>query len=119
MLRLQAVPAAAREALKSSPPQLSYKHYKDTNGLENLETERGPPGNSKTETRLLDWVETKFGSAFHNEVVTKSRRSKVDDLSDPRMKEGWTADTIEHGVIHTITRSKEGKWIFENVSTGH
>lgn len=50
----------------------------------------------------------------------KSRRVKVEELDIAFLKEGWTADTIEHGVVQSHVESDTPKservWIANQVS---
>ena len=53
------------------------------------------------------------------DIVTKTRRAKASDLEHDFLKEGWSAHSVEHGVINTIGHSdtpKSGKtWVAEQV----
>lgn len=117
LLRIQGVSDAQRDSFKNFTPKIVLKHYKDANNLESVEIERGPPGNTKIDKHALNWTEAEFSSPLMGESLSKSRRIKVDDLSLSQMKEGWSIDTVEHGLIQAVARSKEDKWVVEHVST--
>lgn len=118
LLRIQGVSDAQRDSFKNFTPKITLKHYKDTNNLEIVEVEQGPPGNTKIIKHTLNWTEAEFSSPLTGQFLSKSRRTKVDDLTVPQLKEGWSVDTVEHGLIEAVARSKEeGKWVVEHVST--
>lgn len=95
---------------------LSIKHYKDTDGVEHIEIEQGGVGKPNIEKRILIWKESEHETLLFGSMIVKSRRAMLNELDVPYLKEGWTTDTDEHGVIHNVARSKEdGKWLANQV----
>lgn len=77
----------------------------------------GIPGT--TETRTLVWKERHNEDHLFGAVVGKTRRTKVDVFDDDFLKNGWTEDTLEHGVIQSYVESDTPKsgttWIANQV----
>lgn len=77
----------------------------------------GIPGT--TENRTLTWEERENNDDLFGPVVGKSRRVKAEELSDEWLKEGWTEDTYEHGVVQAYARSDTPKsgtsWVGDQV----
>ena len=112
-----------RKAFSLGTLTLSIKHYKDDAGAECIDIEQtltgGIPGTK--ETRLLAWTEQPKEDHVFGPVIGKSRRIKVDseELGEEFLKEGWTDDTIEHGVVQSYVESDTPKsgttWIANQV----
>ena len=64
---------------------------------------------SSSDTRILDWEEREVDEKLYGPIVTRTKRSKLADLDNDFLKQGW-ADTVqEHGVIHTLGQSDTPK----------
>jgi hypothetical protein len=78
----------------------------------------------KAEERVLDWKEVRNDDGMLGPVTTRarcgyelidcivsllivfhSRRVQVSELDVDFLKQGWTADTVQHGLVQISTRS--------------
>ncbi|KAF9037076.1 hypothetical protein BJ165DRAFT_574715 [Panaeolus papilionaceus] len=111
ILSLQGVGWFKRKAINIGTVTLSIKHYKDSSDVERIDIDQtitgGIPGTS--EVRILDWQEKEHEDHVFGNFIAKSRRVKVDELDVPFLKTGWTADTVEHGLIQTHGESNTPK----------
>ena len=122
MLELQGVSWLMRKAIQMSTISLSVKHYKDDNGVEHIDIEQtlsgGIPGTS--ERRILDWIYREHEDHVFGALLGKSRRSKVEDITEPFLKKDWLPDTKENGVIEAHVESDTPKsnmvWTVTQVS---
>jgi hypothetical protein len=120
---LQGVGWFTRKVIDMSSITLAVKHYKDNGGVEHIDIDQtliGIPGTS--EKRTLWWKERENYDHIFGHVKGKSRRIKVDELDLEFLKTGWTADTIEHGVVQSYVESDTPKsgtvWIGNQVIIG-
>ncbi|KAI3615589.1 lccl domain-containing protein [Moniliophthora roreri] len=107
-----------RKAIGLAYVTLSVKNYKDANGVEHLDVGQaltgGIPANS--EERALDWEEKRYNDVHFGHVIDKAKRvTDLNELDDDHLKQGWTKDSLEHGLIETYVVSdtpKSGRsWI--------
>jgi hypothetical protein len=109
-------------AIKFGTVTLSVKHFKDENAVEHIDIGQtvtgGIPGTR--EIRMLTWKEQGNNDHVFGYYIGKSRRVPVDQLDVAFLKEGWTADTIEHGLVQSYVESDTAKsgtsWIADQVS---
>jgi len=128
ILALQGVSWLTRLAIKFGTITLSVKHFKDENAVEHIDINQtvtgGIPGTQ--ESRMLTWKEKENNDHVFGYYIGKSRRVPVDQLDIAFLKEGWTADTIEHGLVQSYVESDTAKsgtswianqtWGIENVN---
>lgn len=128
VLMLQGVGWIKRSAIALATITLHVKHFKDDNQTEHIDIDQtltgGIPGTS--ENRTLDWIERHKEDDLFGHVVSKTRRTTVDDLSDVHLKGAWLPDTVKDGVIHTVAKSDTEKsglvwtaeqtWGFESIN---
>jgi len=99
-----------RKAIAIGHVHVTIKNYKDDDGVEHVDavqTVSGATGN--TEERTLTWEEKNVEDPIFGWVNSKSRRVKPSELDEPFLKEGWTEDTLEHGVINNYVTSDTPK----------
>ncbi|KAJ7115169.1 hypothetical protein C8R44DRAFT_739777 [Mycena epipterygia] len=127
-LEAQGLGAPERAAVAAAEATLAFKHYKNADGVEQYDVEvvsdtrvQGVvmPG----ETRLLTWTDATMDSPIFGKLVVKTRRAKAAEIGDAYLTEGWSADTLEHGLIQSEAHSAGGinwtynqTWGFEDVS---
>ena len=110
------------KAIKAATITLFIKHYIDDNGAEHIDIDQTLTGGigGSTETRVLDWQEREHNDRIFGPVVGKARRIDLDEVMEEYLRNGWTDDTEEHGVIDAYARSntsKSGKtWTSEQVN---
>ena len=122
ILALQGVSWLTRMAIRYGTITLSVKHFKDENAIEYIDIDQtlsgGFPGTR--ETRTLIWKAQENNDHVFGYYIGKSRRVPVDQLDIAFLKEGWTADTIEHGLVQSYVESDTAKsgitWVANQVS---
>lgn len=121
VLRVQGMGWAKRKVVSSATPTLYIKHFKDSDGNEHVQTtQEGPMGlKGGSEERMLDGSRIQQESPAFGPVLHSIQRARVDELDSDWQKEGWSLDTIEHGVILARLEgdtSKGGKsWVTSQV----
>jgi hypothetical protein len=123
ILALQGVSWFTRQAIKYGTVTLSLKHFKDEDAIEHINIDQtitgGLPGTR--ETRTLVWKEQENHDYVFGYYIGKSRRVSVDQLDVAFLKEGWTADTIKHGLVQSYVQSDTAKsgtaWIVDQVKS--
>lgn len=111
-------------AIRYGTVTLAVKHYKD-DAIEHIDINQtitgGIPGTR--ETRTLTWKERENYDHVFGYVIGRSRRVSIDQLDVVFLKEGWTADTIQHGLVQSYAESDTPKsgtsWIANQVSLEH
>lgn len=111
ILSLQGVGWLKRKAISLGTITLHVSHFKDDAGVEQINIEQtitgGIPGTS--EARVLDGTERDSEDHVFGQIVSKARRVKVDELEHEFLKKGWTADTLENGLVEVSSRSDTPK----------
>ncbi|KDQ63415.1 hypothetical protein JAAARDRAFT_29446 [Jaapia argillacea MUCL 33604] len=102
ILKLQGVGWMKRKAIGLATINLAVKHYTDDSGIEHIDitqTLGSLPGNQ--EDRILDWTARNKVDGTFGAVIGKTKRAKVEEVEDDSgfLKEGWTEDVIEKGLI--------------------
>ncbi|VDC01899.1 unnamed protein product [Peniophora sp. CBMAI 1063] len=115
ILSAQGVGFMKRKAMGAATLTITLKNFV-ANGVEHLEVTQKATGlNGNTETRALDWSE-KANDGLFGPVKAQARRVRLDELEQPFLKTGWTADAVEHGVIQTRTTSTGDKhWVIDQI----
>lgn len=123
-MRLQGIGWVTRSAIYYATVTLYIKHYKDAENCEHIDIDQtltgGIPGTA--ENRTLNWTDIENEDYLFGNVLSKSRRVKVDELiadGEEFLGTGWTKDTLDVGVIHTVAESNTVKsgtsWIANQV----
>lgn len=117
ILGLQGVGWFMRKAISLGTVSLSIKHYRVDSEeepgkkIEKIDISQtitgGIPGT--TENRTLVWKEKENYDHLFGSVIGKSRRVKADDLDEEWLKEGWTDDTLGHGLVQAYAESNTPK----------
>jgi len=111
ILTLQGVNWMTRKIIAMATITFYIRHYKDNDGVEHIDTEEfytgGVPGIKEKKT--LWWREQEYHDYLVGDVKGKSRRAKIDVLDDSFLREGWTGETLEHGVIQSYSESDTSK----------
>ncbi|KAI0734499.1 hypothetical protein C8Q72DRAFT_806515 [Fomitopsis betulina] len=107
LLRLQGLGWLKRRIIKMGTLYLTIKHYTDDVGVERIDILQSLSGLSDTdEDRILDWTARAHEDDTFGKVSSKSRRVKVEQVQNDWLKNGWTPDTDEHGLVFTRAESK-------------
>ncbi|KAF8203711.1 hypothetical protein BJ912DRAFT_870968 [Pholiota molesta] len=111
ILQLQGVGWWKRKAISLGTVTLSIKHFKDDEGVEHINIDQtitgGIPGT--TEERTLSWKEREHEDSLFGAVIGKSRRVRAEELDIPFLQEGWTQDTLDHGLVQSYVESNTPK----------
>lgn len=101
-----------RRSINLASITLDIKHEKDADGTERLKIDEYTTTGkfaTTTEYRALTWKEAEHEDAFFGSMLAKARRCKPDDIKEDFLSQGWTEDTLKHGLIQSITRSNTRK----------
>ncbi|KAJ7071167.1 hypothetical protein C8F01DRAFT_1014146, partial [Mycena amicta] len=120
ILMLQGVSWFKRKAIQFGTVTLFIKHYKDDNGEEHIDIDQaGGYGEFRLtitggmagtrEERHLTWKDREHHDTLFGHVIGKSRRIQVADLDEEYLRNGWTPDTIEYGVVQSYVESDTPK----------
>ncbi|KAJ7671246.1 hypothetical protein DFH06DRAFT_1320037 [Mycena polygramma] len=102
ILEQQGVGLLKRKAISFAGGAVCIEHHKDAEGVEHLELQPQISGiSAPKEGRVLTWTDEAFDHPIFGSIVTKSRRIKPTELDDEHLKAGWSAETIEDGVIQS------------------
>lgn len=112
ILSLQGISWLTRKAINLGTVSLTVAHYKDASGIEHVDIDQTAFSSgvlSTREERTLSWIEKSRVDPVFGAVTGKSRRTKVDMLESEFLKTGWSADTVQHGLIQSYTESDTAK----------
>ncbi|KAG0704333.1 hypothetical protein DFH29DRAFT_911870 [Suillus ampliporus] len=116
-LKLQGVSYLKRTAIANFSLTLDFSQYVDDGGVEHVDIKQTLSGGFKapTENIIMDGDEHPKDDDLFGPLIGKTRRIKVDELDTDFLKEDWTEDTLEDGIIYGIVKSdteKTGKdWV--------
>ncbi|KAJ7023373.1 hypothetical protein C8F04DRAFT_1134602 [Mycena alexandri] len=88
---------------------LYFNHYINEDGSERIWVQQdieGHPRSSKSEERILDWMERARVDPVVGPVVSRIRRVKTHHLNPAFLRSGWTPQTLKYGVLHYEMRSE-------------
>lgn len=99
---------------------LTISHYTDKDvapPVEHINIDQTLTGgiSGSSENRILDWTERRHEDHIFGAVLSKSRRTTLEEIEHEFLKEGWTEDTHKDGVIHTRAQSENNNWVAEQV----
>lgn len=121
-LKLQGVSYLMRTVIANLSITVEPNHYIDDAGVEHIDMKQIIAGifNAPTDNLVLNKEDHRRGDNIFGPLVINARRIKVDELEIDFLKEDWTDDTLEDGVIYCTVRSdteKTGKdWVVNVVS---
>ncbi|KIY48421.1 hypothetical protein FISHEDRAFT_43316 [Fistulina hepatica ATCC 64428] len=107
MLRLQGINMIKRTLIGAATITLHLKHFKDDQGVEHIHIAQMIQGGVQgpSEIRALNWEEQEDDNMVYGTIVGRARRVTPDEIDASYLKEGFTPDTLENGLIHTYTAS--------------
>ncbi|KAG2075063.1 hypothetical protein BDR04DRAFT_75652 [Suillus decipiens] len=110
-LKLQDVGYLKRTAINNLPLTLEPSQYTDDDGVEHIVVKQVLTGGfqAPTDHLILNREETFRNDTLFGHLIAKSWRSKVEDLDIDFLKEGWSEDTVEDGLIAGIVKSDTDK----------
>ncbi|KAJ7642236.1 hypothetical protein FB45DRAFT_902078 [Roridomyces roridus] len=102
VLVVQGIGFITRKAISVGRITTIIKHYKDAAGVEQLEIDSAIVGGITVskEHRIVDGQARPSEDLLFGPIVTTARRAQPADLTIPFLKDGWTAETLQNGVIH-------------------
>ncbi|KAG1749844.1 uncharacterized protein EDB91DRAFT_1109964 [Suillus paluster] len=119
-LKLQGVGYLKRTAIANFSLTLEFSQHTD-DGIEHIDIKQTLSGGFKapTENIVMDGEEHPKNDDLFGPLIGQTRRVKVDELDIDFLKEEWTEDTLEDGVIYGVVKSdteKTGKdWVIHLV----
>lgn len=120
-LKLQGVSYIKRTAIANFTLTLEPTQFTDDDGVEHIDVKQTLSGGFKApaDSLLLNGEESSKNDDLFGHLIAKSWRAKVDDLDIDFLKEGWSEDTLEDGLIAGVVKSdtaKSGKdWVINVV----
>ncbi|KAG1721853.1 hypothetical protein EDD22DRAFT_854285 [Suillus occidentalis] len=120
-LKLQGVSYIKRTAIANFTLTLEPTQFTDDDGVEHIDVKQTLSGGFKApaDSLLLNGEESSKNDDLFGHLIAKSWRAKVDDLEIDFLKEGWSEDTLEDGLIAGVVKSdtaKSGKdWVINVV----
>ncbi|TKA83865.1 hypothetical protein B0A55_00148 [Friedmanniomyces simplex] len=112
LLKMQGVGFIVRQAVQYSTITVTIKHYTDEDGKVHLDQKQVSTGGiSNEDLRVLDWSWNENKNRIWGKVKGRNRVTKVSELDDEFLKEGWSEDCIEDGVIETVSESVTSGWV--------
>ncbi|KAK6430028.1 hypothetical protein LTR95_013824 [Oleoguttula sp. CCFEE 5521] len=111
MLKMQNIGWIVRKVIANSAVTTTLKQYTDDKGLQKLDLEQLSTGGMKTdEERVLDWEWRDTTDKVWGKVKGRARLIKVDTITDPYLKEGWSQDCLEGEVLENEIESLTEGW---------
>ncbi|KAG1817797.1 hypothetical protein EV424DRAFT_1645048 [Suillus variegatus] len=110
-LKLQGVGYIKRTAIANFTLTLEPTQFTDDDGVEHVNVKQTLSGGFKApaDSLLLNGQEVSKEDSLFGHLIAKSWRSKVEDLDIDFLKEGWSEDTLEDGLIAGIVKSDTAK----------
>jgi len=110
-LKLQGVSYLKRTAIATFSLTLEPHHYTEEAGIEHIDVKQTLSGGFKApaDNLVLDNEEYPKDDGIVGPLLVKNSRVKVDELDIDFLKEEWTEDTLEDGLIYGVVRSETEK----------
>ncbi|KAG2159700.1 uncharacterized protein EDB93DRAFT_1111556 [Suillus bovinus] len=110
-LKLQGVGYIKRTAIANFTLTLEPAQTTDDDGVEHINVKQTLSGGFKApaDHLVLNAQEVSKNDDLFGHLIAKSWRSKVEDLEIDFLKEGWSEDTHEDGLIAGIVKSDTAK----------
>ncbi|OAX44396.1 hypothetical protein K503DRAFT_383870 [Rhizopogon vinicolor AM-OR11-026] len=110
-LKLQGISYLMRTAISILSLTLELNHYTDDAGVERIDIKQILSGGLKApdDNLVINNEDSRRDDHIFGPLVINPRRTKVDKLEIDFLKEGWTEDTHEDGVIYCVVRSDTEK----------
>ncbi|OCH96032.1 hypothetical protein OBBRIDRAFT_830281 [Obba rivulosa] len=111
ILRLQGIPWIKRKAVRVASVYLAVKHSTNADGVERIETKQTLTGGvgGNVENRILDWERREVDDPLFGQLIARSRRTPLDELDKDWLKQGWTDEVKEHGIVVTRVEGNPAK----------
>ncbi|KAK4897705.1 hypothetical protein LTR27_004477 [Elasticomyces elasticus] len=111
LLKMQGVGFIIRQAVQYSTITVTVKHYTGEDGKEHLDQKQVSTGGITNEDlRKLDWEWNEVENFIWGKVRGRNRVTKVSELDDDFLKQGWSQDCVEDGVVETVSKSLTSGW---------
>ncbi|KAF9525803.1 hypothetical protein CPB83DRAFT_896697 [Crepidotus variabilis] len=113
IMRLQGIGWLPRQASRTANITIMVRHFKDESNIEHFDIHQMVSGGlglpSNVEKRELCWKEAELETPLFGSILTKARRAHVNELDETFLREGWTTDTLDHGVVEILGTSNTEK----------
>ena len=113
VLKMQNIGFLVRQAVQYSTVSVTLKQYTDSDGQRHLDQEQLSTGGIRNfEDRIMDWQWTEKTNWIWGKVNGKSRYTKLDEIEDAFLREGWCGEgEVVEGYVESLT----GKWTARQV----
>lgn len=116
VLKMQRINFIVRQAVLYSNVDVTLKQYTTDDGLEHLDQEQLSTGGIRNfEDRLMDWEATEKYNWIWGQVNGRSRYTKLDQIEDDYLRDGWSKDTIDGEIVEGYVESVTDTWIARQV----
>ncbi|KAF8469666.1 hypothetical protein BDZ91DRAFT_720671 [Kalaharituber pfeilii] len=117
LLAAQNIGWVLRRGIGMATITLTIKHFADPDtSAERIIVNQSLSGlNGTVEERTLDWAERPREDYVFGKVIGKTRRINLSEIPDEKLKEGWTEDSIEHGLIYSHVVNSTYQWTAEQI----
>ena len=110
VLKMQNINFLVRQAVQYSTITITLKQYTDSTG-QHLDQEQVSTGGIRNfEDRLMDWAWTEKYNRIWGKVHGKSRYTRLDQVEDEWMRQGWSKECVEGQVVEGYVESATDSW---------
>ncbi|KAK3111568.1 hypothetical protein LTR53_013054 [Teratosphaeriaceae sp. CCFEE 6253] len=113
LLKMQGIGWVVRQAVQYSTITVTIKQSTDEDGKTHLDQKQVSTGGiTNEEARVLDWEWKETENRIWGKVKGRARIVKIDKLDDEDdyLKQGWSQDCLDEGVIESINESITSPW---------
>ncbi|KAJ7648434.1 hypothetical protein B0H17DRAFT_1215659 [Mycena rosella] len=108
VLKLQGVGMLKRKAVGLAAPTMRIRHFTNAAGVEQLEIEQvGVLRLGESAAVDVDREDQRVAAPWYRRGAHERG-----ELGDAFLESGWTAETLEHGLIEAEMRGGDAKWTF-------
>lgn len=113
---MQNINWVVRQAIAYSTVDVTLNQYEDEEGHKHLDQEQLSTGGIRNlEERLMDWVYTEKWNWIWGQVNGKSRYTTLDQIEDEYLRDGWSQDTEEKGIVEGYVESVSDNWVARQI----
>ncbi|KAK4550191.1 hypothetical protein LTR36_003158 [Oleoguttula mirabilis] len=111
VLKMQNIGFIVRQAAQYSTVTATLKQYTDDRGVVHLDQDQVSTGGIRNiEERTLDGVSGERTNSIWGKVRGVTRLTKLSELEDDYLKEGWSQDCIDGDLIYSVNESDTNGW---------
>ena len=116
VLKMQNVGFLIRQAVAYSTVTVTLKQYSTEDSKRHLDQEQLSTGGIKNfEDRIMDWEPTEKYNWIWGKVNGKSRYTRLSEIEDAFLKEGWEKGCVEGEIVEGYAESVTDGWAARQV----